>query len=486
MADVRLATYTDLDSEVQARIVADGAHTQSIEQLQDMEAALNVRLNEAEECEASLDTRLGGAEDAIESLERVAIETAVNTKDDLTTLVTEEKAYEGMAIYVLEDEKTYRYLGGSWVAENVGGIMFVDELPSAETIYNEYDVPRFTAIERCSVSIITDESEGGVFERIKSASNAGNKYGYAKFEMAGLEIADKIIFDIAVKVPNSRYLVGIGNMAMRPASSSKSTYDKTGCAIFFGTKDGTNFIVNGTNRSTANAAIGAWSDIHIEIDLKRKSLRYSISKNGTILYSGTEAFADTGINSISGMDAYTWTEATIDFGDITATALYGVKENIFYVIPKAEDCADMVLYKNDKPVKIGYADDITADSVSLTSESGNMQITADGIAAVIALMSDYTIEPVIDGVTEKISIKRYIPAAAYRIYAGDTPLSDSPLPLNTPTVSAAGVFEGNVVTARFYDGNNMESGRAQLITSAMLGTKVGKFYMITEEMPNEE
>ena len=104
------------------------------------------------------------------------------------------------------------------------------------------------------------------------------------------------------------------------------------------------------------------------------------------------------------------------------------------------------------------------------------------------ITSMYTIEPVIDGVTEKISIKRYIPAAAYRIYAGATPLSDSPLPLNTSTISAVGVFEGNVITARFYDGNGIESGRAQLITETILGTKVGKFYMITEteEVSNEE
>ena len=336
MADVRLASYADLENEIRARETADSALAESV----DVSAA----------AAAAANTKAEAAQSAADEAQE-ATRTAVNTMADLAVLVMAGTAYEGMAVYVLDTEKTYRYSGDAWVAENIAGITLCNALPSAETVYNNYDVPRFTAIERCSTAVVTDENIR--YERIQSASNAGNKYGYAKFAMSGTAVADKVIIDMALKIPSSRYLIGIGNVSIRPGRSSKSTYDKTGCAIYFGTKDGTNFNVNGVNRSTANAAIGEWADIHVEIDLKRKSLNYYIGKDGDVLYSGEEPFIDTGVDSVTGIDAYTWTEAAIYIGDISVNALYGARENMLYVIPREDDFADAFLYDNDKPVKIG-------------------------------------------------------------------------------------------------------------------------------------
>ncbi|MBR0365224.1 MAG: hypothetical protein IJH94_00295 [Clostridia bacterium] len=345
MADVRLATYTDLENEIRARETADSTLTESLDAAAATAAVANTK---AEAAQSAADAARSTADEA-----RDTARASVNTAADLAALVTAGKVYEGMAVYVSEAEKTYRYSSGVWVAENVAEIMICDALPSAETVYNNYDTPRFTAIERCSTAIITSENEAVVFERIRSASNAGNKYGYAKFEISGAAGADKVIIDMAVKIPSSRYLIGIGDMSIRPGNSNRSSYDKIGCAIYFGTKDGTNFTINGINRSTANAAIGEWADIHVEMYMKRKSLKYSISKNGAVLYIGEEPFIDTGVDSVSGIDAYTWTETAVYIGDISVNALYGAKENMLYVIPRKDDCADAFLYENNRPVKIG-------------------------------------------------------------------------------------------------------------------------------------
>lgn len=104
---------------------------------------------------------------------------------------------------------------------------------------------------------------------------------------------------------------------------------------------------------------------------------------------------------------------------------------------------------------------------------------------VLTFLSDYIVEPVVEGVTEKMSIKRFMPATTYCIYAGNVPLTENPIPLSRPTVSAAGVFEGDIMTVRFYDKDSAEIGRAKLITGNLFGTKVGKFQMITEETSNE-
>ena len=96
MADVRLASYADLENEIRARETADSALAESV----DVSAA----------AAAAANTKAEAAQSAADEAQE-ATRTAVNTMADLAVLVMAGKAYEGMAVYVLDTEKTYRYSG---------------------------------------------------------------------------------------------------------------------------------------------------------------------------------------------------------------------------------------------------------------------------------------------------------------------------------------------------------------------------------------
>ena len=104
----------------------------------------------------------------------------------------------------------------------------------------------------------------------------------------------------------------------------------------------------------------------------------------------------------------------------------------------------------------------------------------DVINTAISFIADYCIEPVIKGLTERLVIKRFIPANKYCVFAGDTALSSEPMPLTTPTVTAAGAFGGDNISVRFYDANGTELCRAELGSAEFSGAAIGRFNLIQD------
>lgn len=118
--------------------------------------------------------------------------------------------------------------------------------------------------------------------------------------------------------------------------------------------------------------------------------------------------------------------------------------------------------------------------------------TLNQIKGIAGIIGDYAIEPVVKGITEQFvltaawSMLKYSATfltkeisldVKYRLYAGDTPLTDSVLDDSEPTVTAAGGFEGDNITIRVYS-NDTELFRAKLKTVNICGVKVGRLIRI--------
>lgn len=114
------------------------------------------------------------------------------------------------------------------------------------------------------------------------------------------------------------------------------------------------------------------------------------------------------------------------------------------------------------------------------------------LTALADVAGDYSIEPLVEGVTEQFILKtswsmlKYATTfltkdisldVKYRLFAGDTPLTDTILNDSEPTVTAAGGFEGDNVTIRIYS-NDTELFRAKLKTVNIFGKKIGRLVRI--------
>lgn len=139
----------------------------------------------------------------------------------------------------------------------------------------------------------------------------------------------------------------------------------------------------------------------------------------------------------------------------------------------------------------------------LMDASGNVpkeriaNAVADIVNSLVSISGDYVIEPVIDDITEKFTLKASWVMMAYSmvtfsetsdlnisynnmtycLYAGETPLTASPLGVGESTRSASGAFEGNNITIRFYLGET-EVFRAKLNTINIFGKKLGRLERI--------
>lgn len=110
----------------------------------------------------------------------------------------------------------------------------------------------------------------------------------------------------------------------------------------------------------------------------------------------------------------------------------------------------------------------------LILDSASIEKLNSKASAIAELVGDYIIEPVMQGLTERIVFKRFFAAAKYRVYAGSTPLTDSAVGIGTPTVTAAGGFEGDSITVQLYDTNDTLLCEARLNTKTIGNIKTGR------------
>ena len=219
----------------------------------------------------------------------------------------------------------------------------VSALPSKSQTYDFSDgVSKFIAVERMDVAV---ESETQV---MMSASNAGNKYGLAQFDFGSItDGATRIIAEYDTKYDGGRWEISLVDMSKRPGTSDKSSYDTAGVAFRTGTRDANNnFYLNGDNKydTTLN---NVWVHVKADIDLTAGALKYDVSAEGALKYSGEIAVPES-VGTIDGLEIYTWAQGTIYADNIKINALYDVDENGLYVTDEAQ-----YIYKDGEPVALG-------------------------------------------------------------------------------------------------------------------------------------
>ncbi|HIT85194.1 MAG TPA: hypothetical protein IAA60_04710, partial [Candidatus Ornithomonoglobus intestinigallinarum] len=140
------------------------------------------------------------------------------------------------------------------------------------------------------------------------------------------------------------------DMSKRPGTSDKSSYDTAGVAFHTGTRDANNnFYLNGDNKydTTLN---NVWVHIRADIDLTAGTLKYEVSTEGTLKYSG-EITVPESVGTIDGLEIYTWAQGTIYADNIKINALYDVDGNGLYVTDEGQ-----YIYKDGEPVRVGFDD----------------------------------------------------------------------------------------------------------------------------------
>lgn len=225
----------------------------------------------------------------------------------------------------------------------------VTELPSTTKEYTFESSTEFTAVERCTLGLVTEGSDK--FLRVTTASNSGNKYALAQLNFADIgQTADSFVINIDTRMPSSRWYISAVDLSKRPGESDKISYDSAGVAFSCGTKDGANFNVNNTD-VFGNAFANAWLRIRLAVDVTGKTVEYEIKNrsNDTVLASGTVSFRDSGTDKITGIELYSYTQTTIDVDNIKVTAGYEIEENVIYCVGSGE-VYDTYVYFDGEPV----------------------------------------------------------------------------------------------------------------------------------------
>ena len=280
----------------------------------------------------------------------------------------------------------------------------VSALPSKSQTYDFSDgVSKFIAVERMDVAV---ESETQV---MMSAANAGNKYGLAQFDFGSItDGATRIIAEYDTKYDGGRWEISLVDMSKRPGTSDKSSYDTAGVAFRTGTRDANNnFYLNGDNKydTTLN---NVWVHIRADIDLTAGTLKYEVSTEGTLKYSG-EITVPESVGTIDGLEIYTWAQGTIYADNIKINALYDVDGNGLYVTDDGQ-----YIYKDGEPVRVGFDDlsgyytksetdtkiaSATSDTVKYSDypvhrfSVGNLMDKIDVLVPMIRLYEDYGFAP---------------------------------------------------------------------------------------------
>ena len=302
MADVRLASYSDLQFEIEARETADTTLSQRIEEVSS--TTMN-GIDNLEELEAALDARVDEAEDAIESL-------------------------------------------------NTDGLMrkIVQNLPSDSVRYTFNDgVSRFTNSYRTSCYTTGNDNDG----YYQSVINSGNSNTYRRAYLSCAELmnnATKILVEFDTKL-GGRWQIGMADLDQRPGESTGSKYTSPGVAFYIGTSDGSRLYVNGSNTNVSITDI--WMQVRAVIDFKTQTTGYIITnrETGVVISSGTTPFRDPELTGITGIEVYTWSTGELCIDNIEITSNYEAQDNIIYLLPTGDGRYLSYVYVDYKPVLIG-------------------------------------------------------------------------------------------------------------------------------------
>lgn len=240
----------------------------------------------------------------------------------------------------------------SSAARDAVRLCVLNNLPTSSKAFDFGTETAFYAIERCSAALTAENGES--FVTITSASNAGNKYALAHLDFSDVSgNADKSVIEFDTRINGGRWLIAFADLSKRPGASSKSSYDNTGTAFYFGTKDGTNLSING-ELVWHPEAINAWIHIKAVIDCKRRRLEYSITlrDNGAVAAAGTIAFSDMGCSVVTGIELYSWTQSVIDVDNVRITASSNINENNLYLVGSG-NTYNLYIYHNGTPILIG-------------------------------------------------------------------------------------------------------------------------------------
>lgn len=301
MADVRLASYADLQNEIQQREAADTATNEKIDTVS--EGAIG-SIGDLETEIQTLKERADSAENAIGSFQTDSLKRKI-----------------------------------------------VQNLPSDSVKYTFNDgISRFTDSYR--TSCYTTEDGDGYYQSI---TNSGNSNTYRRAYLSCDEImsdATKILIEFDTKF-GDRWQIGLADLNQRPGESTGSNYTAPGVAFCIGTSDGTNLFVNGvrTNADIRNI----WMHVRAAIDFKTKTAEYVISnrETGVVLNSATAGFRDTDLTGITGIEVYTWYTGEICMDNIEITSSYDAQDNVIYMLPTDDGKYLSYVYIDYKPVLIG-------------------------------------------------------------------------------------------------------------------------------------
>lgn len=225
--------------------------------------------------------------------------------------------------------------------------IFVPELPSSTLEYTFDTETAFKAVERCNLSI------SNKYLTVTTASNAGNKYALAQLNFASIATnAKTFVIEMDTRIPGARWYISLVDLSKRPGSSLGMTYDTTGVAFMHGTKDGSNYHVNGKNVMNSGFA-NTWLHTKTIVDMTNKKIKYEIADRdtGTVLSSNTVDFKDSETDAITGIELYSYTQTTIDVDNVKITAGYEIKENVLYMIG-TNGIYDTYIYRDGEPILI--------------------------------------------------------------------------------------------------------------------------------------
>lgn len=227
----------------------------------------------------------------------------------------------------------------------------VTELPSTTREYRFDSNTEFTAVERCTLGLVTEGADK--FLRVTTSDNTANKYAIANLNFADIgQTADTLAIEMDTRMPGGRWFISLVDLSKRPGESYRTTHDPVGVAFSCGTKDGTNYNVNNTN-VFGSAFINTWLHMRLVVDVTAKTVTYEIRDRSadTVLAAETVSFRDSGTDKITGIELYSYTQTTIDVDNIKVTAGYDVEENVMYCVGSGE-LYDTYVYFDGEPMCI--------------------------------------------------------------------------------------------------------------------------------------
>ena len=293
----------------------------------------------------------------------------IYTDDIADGAVTEAKLENG----AVTEAKLDTALNGELLRKTM-----VSALPSTTVSYDFEDSnTRFTAVERCTLSIQTEGSDK--YLRVTTAENSGNKYALAQLNFSDIgQTADTFAIELDTRMPASRWYISLVDLTKRPGESYRTTYDNDGVAFSCGTTDGTNYNVNGTT-VFGNTFVNTWLHMRLDVDVTAQKVKYDIRNRSTdtTLAAGTVDFRDSGTDKITGIELYSYTQTSIDVDNIKVTAGYDIEENMLYFVG---DGGGTYAYFDNEPVEIGGGSAAVEDGSITTAKLANGAVTTGKIA----------------------------------------------------------------------------------------------------------